>query len=133
MALFEQHCSACHATKPDFESPKALFTTYGYANIGVPANPDVPSPDYGLGGDLGESDQFGKFKIPTLRNIAVTAPYSHNGGFPTLYDMVSFINHSNGFTPDVDDNISPLVGNLGLTRTQIGDLIQFLNTLTDDY
>lgn len=72
--------------------------------------------------------------IPTLRNIAVTAPYAHNGVFPTLYDMVSFINDSTGFVPDVGgDNVSTAVGNLGLSEAQIDDLIAFLHTLTDDY
>ncbi|MCB2147921.1 MAG: c-type cytochrome [Deltaproteobacteria bacterium] len=133
LALFEAHCSACHATTAANGSPEALFTTYGYANIGVPANPVVPAPDYGLGEDVNDPDQNGKFKIPTLRNIAVTAPYSHNGGFPTLYDMVSFINDSSGVTPDVVENITPLVGNLGLTEAEIDDLIAFLHTLTDEY
>jgi cytochrome c peroxidase len=131
--LFESHCASCHATAAADGAPKALFTTYGYANIGVPANPAVPSPDYGLGGDLGDTEQDGKFKIPTLRNIAVSAPYSHNGGFPTLYGMVAFINDSSSFVADVQDNIDPRVGSLGLSEAQIGDLIQFLNTLTDDY
>jgi cytochrome c peroxidase len=133
LALFETNCSACHATTAANGSPEPLFTTYGYANIGVPANLVVPSPDYGLGEDLDDPNQDGKFKIPTLRNIAVTAPYSHNGGFPTLYDMVSFINDSSGFTPDVVANITPLVGSLELTEAEIDDLIAFLHTLTDDY
>jgi len=133
MATFEDKCSSCHATVADFDAPKPLFTTYGYSNIGVPANPPVPAADLGLGGDLGDPDQNGKFKIPTLRNIAVTAPYSHNGGFPTLFDMVSFINDSSGFTPDVAENITPMVGNLGLSDNEINDLIAFLHTLTDDY
>lgn len=133
MATFENKCSSCHADVADFGAPKPLFTTYGYKNIGVPANPTVPAPDLGLGGDLGDPSQNGKFKIPTLRNIAVTAPYSHNGGFPTLFDMVSFINDSSGFTPDVNQNITPMVGNLGLSDVEINDLIAFLHTLTDDY
>ena len=133
LAIFETHCAACHATTADFGAPNPLFTTYGYANLGVPANPVVPSPDFGLGGDVNALDQNGKFKVPTLRNIAVTAPYSHNGGFPTLYDMVSFINDSSGYTPDVDQNITTLVGDLGLAEAQIDDLIAFLHTLTDDF
>jgi cytochrome c peroxidase len=133
MALFEIHCASCHATTAAFGAPAALFTTYGYANIGVPANLAVPSPDLGLGGELGDETQDGKFKIPTLRNIAVTAPFSHNGGFPTLYDMVSFMNDSSSFVPDVEENIDISVGNLGLTESQIDDLIAFLNTLTDEY
>ena len=93
----------------------------------------MPSPDLGLGDSVGDTNQDGKFKIPTLRNIAVTAPYAHNGAFPTLYDMVSFINDSSSFVPDVQGNVSNAVGNLGLSEEQIDDLIAFLHTLTDDY
>jgi cytochrome c peroxidase len=135
MALFETHCSACHATAAADGAPQALFTAYGYANIGVPANPLVPlvDPDPGLGATVADPAQNGKFKIPTLRNIAVTAPYSHNGAFPTLTDMVSFINDRSAFTPEVNENIAPNVGNLGLSEADIDDLVAFLNTLTDDY
>jgi cytochrome c peroxidase len=133
LALFESRCASCHATTADYGAPAALFTTYGYANIGVPANPVVPAPDFGLGAEVGDPAQDGKFKIPTLRNIAVSAPYSHNGGFPTLYDMVSFINNSSSFIADVEDNIDVRVGKLGLTEDQIDDLVAFLNTLTDGY
>jgi len=107
----------------------------------VPANPLVvlSEPDLGLGPIVNDPGQNGKFKIPTLRNVAVTAPYSHNGSFPTLKDMVSFINDRNGFIPGVKDNIvnpeldPDLVGNLGLSDADIDDLVAFLNTLTDDY
>lgn len=131
--LFETHCSSCHATWVQGEEPEALFTTYGYANIGLPANPAVPSPDLGLGGDLNDESQYGKFKIPTLRNIALTAPYGHNGVFPTLVDMVSFISDSSVFTPDVSGTVSQIVGGLNFKDSEINALIAFLNTLTDGY
>lgn len=144
--LFKTHCASCHAiTVSEVEGtylnnvkpPKPLFTTYGYANIGVPANPmlDLPSADLGLGSVVDDPSQDGKFKIPTLRNIAVTAPYSHNGSFPTLGDMVAFINDSSGFTPEVNDNIvsKEVVGGLGLSEEELAALVAFLNTLTDEY
>lgn len=140
--LFQNHCASCHATDTNgtylngIMPPKPLFTTYGYANIGVPANPllDIGQ-DLGLGEDVGDANQYGKFKIPTLRNIAVTAPYSHNGSFPTLYDMVSFINDRSQFNPEVPDNMVSIdvVGGLGLDEDQIAALVAFLHTLTDDY
>lgn len=136
-ALFEAKCAVCHPTTAAFNAPAALFTTYGYVNIGVPVNPLVPEggPDLGLGGDLGETDQDGKFKIPTLRNVAVTAPYSHNGSFATLEQMVGFINDNGGFTPEVDRNITPseVVGDLGLSAEELVTLVAFLHTLTDDF
>lgn len=140
-ALFDKHCSSCHAsnTKGTFFNneppPKPLFTTYGYANIGVPANPllNLATADLGLGAVVSDPNQNGKFKIPTLRNIAVTAPYSHNGSFPTLKEMVAFINDSSQFTPEVSDNVSTMVGELGLSPEDIDSLVAFLNTLTDEY
>lgn len=133
--LFSTHCAACHSDTADFGAPEPLFTNYQYANIGVPANPllDFVSQDLGLGVTTNDSLQEGKFKIPTLRNIALSAPYSHNGSFATLTDMVSFINDSSAFTPDVGWNIDDSVGNLGLSDAQMADLVAFLQTLTDGY
>ncbi len=135
LELFEAKCAGCHSTVAEFGAPEPLFTNYRYANIGVPANPLVPldSPDLGLGFTVNDTTQNGKFKIPTLRNIAMSAPYSHNGLFPTLEDMVNFINNSSGFTPEVAENLDTSVGDLGLSKGDINDIIAFLNTLTDDY
>lgn len=137
LALFKSHCASCHATDASNGASKPLFTNFGYANIGIPANPLVPldSPDLGLGAIVGDSNQDGKFKIPTLRNIAVTAPYSHNGRFPTLEEMVNFINDRSGFTPEVNTNLTPgyIVGNLGLSSTEVDAIVAFLKTLTDEY
>ena len=132
--LIKDKCSACHATEADYGAPKPLFTTYGYANIGVPVNPLVPrDADMGLGGVVDDPDQDGKFKIPTLRNIAMTPPYSHNGSFATLFEMISFINDRGEVIPEVSENISPLVGNMELSDEQIDDLVDFLEALTDQY
>lgn len=133
--LFQNNCARCHSNTPEFGAPAPLFTNYHYANIGVPSNPLVPlsSPDLGLGEITSDSLQDGKFKIPTLRNIGMTAPYSHNGRFATLIDMVSFINDSSAFTPEVDRNIDGQVGNMSLTDQDISDLVSFLLTLTDGY
>lgn len=134
-ALFETHCSSCHTNVPEYGAPKPLFTSYGYANIGLPANPLVilTEPDIGLGGVTKDTNQDGKFKIPTLRNVALSPPYSHNGLFATLTEMVSFINDSSGFTPEIDRNIDETVGNMGLTDANVNDIVAFLNTLTDGY
>lgn len=140
LALFTANCTRCHSLEPVEGAPEALFTTYGYANIGVPVNealladPDsvYDPPDLGLGGFLQDASQNGKFKIPTLRNIATTAPYSHNGFFPTLEDMVSFHNSREGWpVPEVNENISEEVGGMGLSSQEIDDIVIFLHTLTD--
>ncbi len=135
LALFEENCARCHSTTLAFGAPAPLFTNYRYANIGVPTNPlvELASPDLGLGAIVDDWNQNGKFKIPTLRNIAMSAPYSHNGSFPTLEKMVGFLNDSSTFTPEVADNIDLNVGNLNLTEDQVTDIVAFLKTLTDDY
>ncbi|MDY6822453.1 MAG: cytochrome c peroxidase [Thermodesulfobacteriota bacterium] len=134
-ALFQENCSSCHTTEAAFGAPHPLFTNYQYANIGVPANPGIMSvmPDMGLGAIVEDPSQNGKFKIPTLRNIAFSAPYSHNGYFPTLMEMLQFINDRSGITPEVDENLSTKVGNLGLSQEELENIAVFLNALTDRY
>lgn len=141
LVLVEKNCSNCHATEAAFGAPAALFTNYHYENIGVPVNetlladPDsvYTVPDNGLGGFLGDPAENGKFKIPTLRNVALTAPYSHNGFFPTLTAIVSFHNNRDGWPlPEVGDNLNITdVGNMGLTSAEIEDIVAFLYALTD--
>jgi cytochrome c peroxidase len=93
--------------------------------------------DLGLGGQLKIPSENGKFKVPSLRNIALTAPYMHNGYFMTLTDVVRFYNTrdvaSAGWpAPEVAQNVNKQdMGNLNLTDSEIEDIVVFLNTLTD--
>lgn len=133
LVLLENNCASCHSSTEAFGAPAALFTNYQYANIGTPANPLVPldGPDLGLGVTVGDPAQYGKFKIPTLRNIAASPPYTHNGSFPTLKRMIEFINDSSAFTPEYDGNLDARVGSMGLSPADVDDLTAFLLTLTD--
>jgi cytochrome c peroxidase len=133
LELFNTHCQSCHSVKAEFNAPKALFTNYQYRNIGLPVNPLIPStgPDYGLGKTVNDPMENGKFKVPTLRNVALSAPYGHNGVFPTLREMVSFINDRSGFIPEVGINLDMTVGSIGLSAGDVDDLVAFLLTLTD--
>ena len=70
----------------------------------------------------------GAFRTPTLRNVAVTAPYMHDGRFGTLRDVVSFYNRGGDGHPNSD----PLVRPLGMNEEEIDALVAFLGTLTDD-
>ena len=137
MALFEANCTKCHSMA-NVTGKGPLFTDYTYYNIGIPINPllaDNPV-DLGLGGFLADPAQNGKFKVPTLRNIALTAPYGHNGYFPTLKDIVNFKNSRDVVDwapPEVAENVNidNKMGNLGLTDPEVNDIVAFLMTLTD--
>ncbi len=135
-----------------------VFTDFSYDNLGIPVNPRIAALaglqgiDYGLGADgrVGElialnsaavtSDEVGKFKVSTLRNIAETAPYGHNGFFPTLYSIVHFYNTRDNTWPGEkfpDPEVGATVnhtelGNLGLNFDQEIKIVQFLKTLTDE-
>ncbi len=144
-------CAKCHISEADDATGKVLFTDFTYDNIGVPANtanpfytlPSVYNPlgknaiDKGLGGFLKDSTQDGKFKVPSLRNVAVSAPYFHNGVFNTLEEVVHFYNKRDveklGM-PEITRNVNKNeLGNLGLTDQEEKAVVAFLKTLTDGY
>jgi cytochrome c peroxidase len=159
LALFTGNakCANCHSLDTTLAG-KALFTNFGYQNIGVPRNPMNPfyflpqslNPDganfvdLGLGGFLKDPKQYGKHKIPSLRNVGITSPYMHNGFFKTLREVVSFDNTRDVVAswpaPEVSENVHrhmpPMpgtFGRLGLTDGEIDDIVAFLMTLTDGY
>ena len=74
-----------------------------------------------------QSEDEGKFRVPTLRNIALTAPYMHDGKFATLEDVLNHYNTGGADHPNKSDKIRPL----NLTEQEKTDVIQFLETLTD--
>ena len=134
-------CNRCHNTRP-VDGPQ-VFSDFRYTNIGVPSNPDLLTAlgnptfvDNGLGDALGETAQDGKFRTPTLRNVAITAPYMHNGVFDTLQEVMDFYN-TRPDPPEVTNALeNPTndpgdIGNLGLDSDDINDIIAFMNTLTD--
>ena len=145
------NCAACHPSTADEGSGKILFTDFTYDNIGVPKNPANPfytipvsynplgaaAVDRGLGGFLNNPDHDGRFKVPSLRNVALTAPYFHNGFFKTLEEVVHFYNRRDveSFPPaEIPGNVNKEeMGNLKLTAQEEKDITAFLNTLTDGY
>jgi cytochrome c peroxidase len=136
-------CGLCHLSTPTTyaSTNKILFTDYSYDNIGLPKNPLQSANPIDSGLAIFERNnpaEVGRFKAPTLRNIANTSPYMHSGIFTTLEEVLEFYN-----VRDVDAKFShPEVpatmntedlGNLQLTPSQIDDIIAFLKTLTDGY
>ena len=111
------NCAACHPSTSANGITPPLFTDFSYDNLGVPRNTSIPANSdtrapaytpsdsddgihtyYDLGlcgplranGGLNLSGLCGQFKVPTLRNIALTAPYFHNGRFATLKEAIGF-------------------------------------------
>lgn len=108
-------CWHCHAPP--------LFTDRGFHNIGL----ETILSDLGRALVTGLSADEGKFKTPTLRNVAVTSPYMHNGQFTTLREVVEHYNAGGQPHP----NASAMIRPLGLTETEVSDLVAFLESLTD--
>ena len=93
------------------------------------------------GNDLNDSGRYhvtknpadiGKVKVPGLRNVAVTAPYMHNGQFKTLREVIDYYDDPNKFQPNAINRDSILSQPLGLTENEKVDLEAFLYSLTDD-
>ncbi|WP_152058267.1 cytochrome-c peroxidase [Aliarcobacter butzleri] len=145
-------CANCHVLKGE-DKEGETFTNYQYHNIGTPANNElrakngVKAIDEGLLANSNVSDvaQKGKHKVPTLRNVAVTGPYMHNGVFKDLKTVVEFYDKYNNKDrnidpetnkpwdePEVKDNISlqELKANK-LTDRKIEALVAFMKLLTD--
>lgn len=132
------NCASCHPSTPNPLTQQVLFTDYTYDNLGVPANKTTKGAiDLGLGTTTGRSEDYGKFKVPTLRNVALTAPYFHNGSFMSLKQVVDFYNRRDSRVfgyPEVAANVNTdELGNLGLTQQECDAIVAFLHTLTDGY
>jgi cytochrome c peroxidase len=112
-------CFHCHNT--------AIFTTNELINNGL-----EPTSDLGLGALTGDPFDNFKFKTPTLRNVAVSGPYMHDGRFATLEEVIDHYDHGVVVTPSIDPNMHGSIDGLNLTSQDKEDLINFLKTLTDD-
>ena len=165
------NCAGCHPSAPGPNGEPPLFTDFTYDNLGVPRNPAIVANadpgyfDLGLCGperaDLAARLELcGAFKVPTLRNIALTAPYFHNGRFATLREALRFYVRrdtnpdewypldATGVVRKFDDLPAAYLANVNrtevpynrlrgdvpaLSEEQITDLISFLQTLTDGF
>lgn len=117
-------CFECHGL-PTFANPD-------FKIIGVP-DLDAQQPDYGRAEIEGGDGYKRAFKVPTLRNVVLNAPYMHNGRFKTLEEVLNFYAKGGGpgmglDTPNIDDKIRPYT----ITAQEKEDLIAFLFALTDE-
>ena len=149
------NCSNCHQLQTA-DHDEETFTNYRYFNLGVPKNEALIAHnkldnnwiDNGLLDNpmvKGDEKQKGKFKVPTLRNVAVTAPYMHNGVFKELRTVLLFLDSYNNPARKINPETSkpwdlpeyaPTVSHDALkgkplTDTEIDALESFLKTLTD--
>ncbi len=174
LALFEDpekgNCAACHPSRRGQDGAPPLFTDYTYDNVGVPRNARIAANanpaffDLGLCGperrDLAaRADLCGAFKVPSLRNVARTAPYFHNGAIASLRDAVAFYARRDtdpgewypkgaagiarfddlpaAFAGSVNTSEMPYDRKPGerpaLAPAEIDDIVAFLRTLDDGY
>ncbi len=172
LAMFQYeskgNCSTCHALDPISDNPEdSLFTDFTYKNTGVPRNKLLPRNadpaffDLGLCGPertppilpaalaagITIDDFCGKFRVPSLRNVAERTSFMHNGVFTDLTEVVRFYSRRNvGTVPDdlppqyqrnVERKIAPFNRNAhagpAMTDAEIGEVVAFLRTLSDGY
>jgi cytochrome c peroxidase len=122
---FVARCAECH-TPP-------MFTNQQIAVIGTPEPEGMPF-DIGAEKTLDEPSQRGGFKVPTLRNVNLTAPYMHSGRFPTLKEAAEFYNGGRGHAvPEGEDlMIHWHIWEPKLADHEIDRLVDFMKTLTDE-
>jgi cytochrome c peroxidase len=122
---FVARCAECH-TPP-------LFTNQQVAVIGTPEPEGMPF-DIGAEKTMNEPTQRGGFKIPTLRNIELTAPYMHSGRFATLREAVAFYTGGRGHAvPEGEElKIHWHIWEPDLKDHELDRLVDFLKTLTDE-
>ena len=152
------NCTACHLQDTSNTRPHDSFSNFRYFNIGLPANAALRARngrgaqqiDRGLGDNplVNDPREAGKFRVPTLRNVALTAPYMHNGVFKDLYTSIFFYNKhlvnnaANAVNPETGQPWGPpevaanidhdlLVQGQPLDDERIALIIAFLRTLTD--
>ena len=152
------NCNLCHQLRSSPMGTQETFSDYSYHNIGVPRNPAI-SLEAGMPADfidegllanpqVSDPAQRGKFRTPTLRNVAVTGPYMHNGVFQDLRTVVLFYNRYNSKTEAAQINpetgkpwgaapvpetlsVPELTHGPALDARRVDALVAFLKTLTD--
>lgn len=127
MELFrgKANCAACHLIGKD----NALFTDHQFHNLGVGMDPAGELTDLGRFEVSGQERDKGAFRTPSLRNVAETAPYMHDGSLKTLKEVVDFYVGGGNANPQLDPLLRPLTM---FTREERADLVAFLESLTGE-
>jgi cytochrome c peroxidase len=131
-------CSRCHGGF-NFSGPvrvegrvpsEPAFVDTGL--LDAPGGGSFPRTAPGLGAASGRPRDLGRFKVPTLRNVAVTAPYMHDGSLPTLSSVIDHYASGGRARTGLPSDVDPRVSGFSLTVTARSDLIAFLESLTDE-
>jgi cytochrome c peroxidase len=121
-------CSTCHAVG----ERGALFADGAFHNTGIGYQPRFEYLGYGgdgVEGNLARDNSFrGEYLTPTLRNVALTGPYMHDGSLATLREVVDFYDRGGIVNPHLDPELRPLA----LSERDKEDLVAFLRALTGD-
>ncbi len=118
-ALFQSKCASCHQ--------EPLFTDHSFRNIGLAISPF--NTDYGRMEFTGVTSDALKFKVPSLRNVAVSGYYAHDGRFQGITEMLDHYSENTGESPTLDPS---LVDGIPLNNLEKFYLLEFLQTLTDN-
>ena len=128
LAIFEDpkrgNCAACHTVGEKY----ALFSDGKFHNIGDGVNGEGELTDLGRYNETKIESDKGAFKTPSLRNIAQTAPYMHDGSLKTLKSVVDFYAGGGNSNPYLDKQIKEIK----LTGKERSDLVEFLKSLTGE-
>jgi cytochrome c peroxidase len=118
------NCATCHTIDKSY----ALFTDGKFHNIGVGVNDEGELSDLGRYTETNLAADKGAFKTPTLRNVAKTAPYMHDGSLKTLKDVVDYYAGGGNSNPYLDKEIKTIQ----LSGQDRVDLVEFLKSLTGE-
>jgi cytochrome c peroxidase len=128
LAIFQDekkgNCASCHTIGEKY----ALFTDGKFHNIGVGVGDEGNLTDLGRYGETKLESEKGAFKTPTLRNIAKSAPYMHDGSLKTLSDVVEYYAGGGNSNPYLDKRIK----DMHISGRERADLVAFLEALTGD-
>jgi cytochrome c peroxidase len=116
------NCALCHSGED--------FTADRFKSIGLFNGKELT--DAGRFKITGDSAHIGLFKVPGLRNVAVTAPYMHNAMFKTLREVVQYYNTPDKFVSNSINRDLSLGSSLNLSEAEVDDIVVFLEALTDD-
>jgi cytochrome c peroxidase len=114
--LFDQKCASCHSG--------ALQTDFSFRNNGL----DSIFSDLGRGRITNLYSDYGKFKVPSLRNVVLTYPYMHDGRFATLEEVLDHYSEGIVSSHSLDPSLS---NGIPMTSVEKAKIIAFLETLTD--